>query len=87
MWTLNSQNSLEQEEHNQRAHISRFQNLLQDSVVLAQTYLQINEIEVASKKAYIYDQLIVDQDAKTIRWGKQQSFQHRVLGRLESQED
>lgn len=42
---------------------------------------------MGSRKPYICDQLIVDQDAKTIQWGKELCFQQKVLGRLDSQED
>lgn len=35
----------------------------------------------------IYDQLIFNKDAKTIQWGKEQSFQQMVLGQLDMQKE
>ena len=80
--TLKSQKNLEKEEQSWRIQTSWFQTLIQSysnqaCVVLAKdTHTeQQNRTESLEINLYIYTQLDIDKEARTIQWGKQHSFQ------------
>lgn len=86
---LTNQNSSEKEEQNWRHHISRFKNLLQSysnqnhgsgikTDIWNSGIAQSPDINL-----HTYDQIIFDKNTKIIQWGKRQSVQQLMLGKLD----